>query len=265
MTLFERQEQLERELTPERIVAPATGSIVLHALLVAGIALYGVIGGFFHHNEWGSSTGGGGAMQVNLVTGVLPLPSDQPVNNNVLATETPSQAPAPPETKSKQAIDETAIPIAGKAAKIKNQTATVKTQQHQPQTTPQNVAQYGEQAGSSIPRAVQTQGGVLGAGVVGAGDFGSRFSWYVDGIIRKMSTSWYRAEVDPHTLKGARVYVNFSIGRGGNPFDVKIEKSSGSSTLDYSCQRAVQRVDTFGALPSAYNSSTLKVSYYCEY
>jgi protein TonB len=264
MTLFERQEQLEQELTPERIVAPATGSIVLHGLLVVGIALYGVVGGLFHHNEWGSS-GGGGAMQVNLVTGVLPLPSEQPVNKNVLATETPSQAPAPPETKSKQAVDETAIPIAGKTAKNKNQTPAVKTQQHQTQAVQQNLAQYGEQAGSSIPRAIQTQGGALGAATVGAGDFGSNFGWYVDQINRKMATTWYKPEVDPHTPKGARVYMVFTIGRSGNPFDAKIDRSSGVSSLDSSCLRAVQRVDTFGALPSAYNSSTLKVSYYCEY
>ena len=31
------------------------------------------------------------------------------------------------------------------------------------------------------------------------------------------------------------------------------------------CERGVQRVDTFGALPAAYSQSTLKVSYYCEY
>ena len=30
-------------------------------------------------------------------------------------------------------------------------------------------------------------------------------------------------------------------------------------------QRGVQRVDTFGTLPSAYNQNSLKVSYYCEY
>jgi len=27
----------------------------------------------------------------------------------------------------------------------------------------------------------------------------------------------------------------------------------------------VQRVETFGPLPGAYNQNTLKVSYYCEY
>jgi protein TonB len=71
--------------------------------------------------------------------------------------------------------------------------------------------------------------------------------------------------VDPHTPRGARVYLTFTISRAGNPSEVQIDRPSGSATLDRSCQRGVQRVDTFGALPSAYNSSTLKVSYYCEY
>jgi protein TonB len=100
---------------------------------------------------------------------------------------------------------------------------------------------------------------------VSNGDFGSRFGWYVDGINRKMATSWYKPEVDPRTPKGARVYLTFTISRGGNPSDVEIERSSGSTTLDRSCQRGVQRVDTFGSLPGQYTQSTLKVSYYCEY
>jgi periplasmic protein TonB len=29
--------------------------------------------------------------------------------------------------------------------------------------------------------------------------------------------------------------------------------------------RAVQRVDSYGPLPAAYNGSTLQVSYYCEF
>ena len=47
--------------------------------------------------------------------------------------------------------------------------------------------------------------------------------------------------------------------------NLQLDTSSGSPTLDRSCERAVQRVDTFGNLPPAYNQSTLKVSYYCEY
>ena len=259
--LLERGEQLERGLTPEPLTAPAVGSLVLHAALAGSLVLYGILNGFIHHNLWGSP-GSGGAIQVSLVSNALPLPSDRPPNENVLATETPSNAPAEPTPKAKQAIDETAIPILGKQKKPQPQTAP-KTPQHQP--IQDNRAQYGEQAGSSMARATQSQTGSVGPTSITEGDFGSRFGWYVDGINRKMATSWYKPEVDPHTPKGARVFLVFSINRAGNPSDVRIDRSSGSPTLDRSCQRGVQRVDSFGNLPPLYNQSTLKVSYYCEY
>jgi protein TonB len=263
-SLLEGDEELERELTPEPIFAPATGSIVLHSLLFGSLVLWGFLGGFFHHNDWGNP-GSGGAIQVSLVTGVLPLPSDQPPNQNVLATENPSQAPAPPEPKTKQAVDESALAIADKTAKSKkNEKTTPKTQQHQLPSKQNNLAQFGEQAGSSMQRATQadTSNGPV---TVSDGDFGSRFGWYVDGINRKMATSWYKPEVDPRTPKGARVYLIFTIHKDGSPAEVQVDRSSGSPTLDRSCQRGVQRVDSFGQLPPAYNASTLKVSYYCEY
>jgi protein TonB len=100
---------------------------------------------------------------------------------------------------------------------------------------------------------------------VSEGDFGSKFPWYVDGINRKMSQSWNKMEVDSRTPKGARVFLVFTLDRYGKPADVQLDRSSGSPTLDRSCIRGVQRVDTFGNLPGSYNSSTLKVSYYCEY
>jgi protein TonB len=263
MDLLNDGERLERELTPEPIAAPAMGSLLLHGVLAGGLFAYAIVGGLFHHSLWGAP-GAGGAIQVNLVSSALPLPSDHPPNENVLSTETPSEAPAEPSPKARQAVDETAIPIAGKQKKPQQQTAP-KTQQHQPQPKQANRAQYGEQAGSSMPRATQAQTGSIGPTSVNEGDFGSRFSYYVDGINRKMATSWYKPEVDPRTPKGARVYLTFTISRAGNPSNVQIDRSSGSTTLDRSCQRGVQRVDTFGSLPAAYNQSTLKVSYYCEY
>jgi protein TonB len=118
-TLLEGGEQLELELTPEPIALPALGSLLLHGALAGGLAGLRDSGGLFHHDLWGSP-GGGGAIQVTLTT-ALPLPSDQPPNQNVLATETPSQAPAEPAPKAKQAVDETAIPIAGKQKKPEQQ------------------------------------------------------------------------------------------------------------------------------------------------
>src|ERR1035441_1637205 len=111
--LLEGGEQLERELTPEPVAAPAVGSLALHAALAGSLVLYGIIGGFIHHNLWGSP-GSGGAIQVSLVSNALPLPSDQPPNQNVLATDTPSKAPVEPAPKAKQAVDRSAIPILGK-------------------------------------------------------------------------------------------------------------------------------------------------------
>jgi protein TonB len=257
------EEQLERELAGEPLARPATGSVALHAALTLAIVLYYVLGGFFHSNIWGGSAAGG-AIRVQI-TSALPLPSDQPINDNVLATEKPSPAPEIPQTKEQaKTIDMSAVPIPGKKEKVKPQPTPKVSPKKLPQVA-DNRARYGEQAGSSMPRTLNGQATQAGPVSINEGDFGSRFPWYVDQINRKMSQSWNKGEVDPRTPKGARVYLTYSIHRDGTPGDVQVDRSSGSATLDRSCVRGVQRVDTFGNLPAGYNSSTLKVSYYCEY
>lgn len=263
-SLLEGDQHLEQELTGEPVMAPATGSIVLHAALGVGIMLYYVLGGFFHHNLWGGSASGG-AIRVNLVSSALPLPSDQPINENVLATDKPSPAPEITQPKEQaKTIDMSAVPIPGKQPKAKPQPVP-KVTPKQPPPKQQNLVRYGEQAGSSLPRAVTGQTTSVGPTSVSEGDFGSRFGWYVDGINRKMAQTWNKGEVDPRTPKGSRVYLSYTIHRDGSPADVLVDRSSGSPTLDRSCVRGVQRVDTFGNLPGGYTLSTLKVSYYCEY
>lgn len=258
-SVLEVGEHLERELTPDPIAGPAVGSLGLHLLIAAFVVYYGWVMGLFHHNIWGS-VGAGGAMQVTLVSSALPLPADQ-INQNVLATETPSQAPAAPSPKEQKHIDETAIPILGKPLKPTAQNIP-KTQQHQPPPR-QNVAQYGEQAGSDMPHQMQI--GSTGPTTVGDNNFASLFPWYVDQINRLMSQNWDKRQVDPRTPKGARVYLIFTVYRDGSHSRPQLDTSSGSPTLDNSCMIGVQRVDSFGNLPPNYNQSTLKVSYYCEY
>ena len=262
-SILEVGEHLERELTPEPIAGPAAGSLVLHGALAAALVFYGVLGGLFHHNLWGSQ-GTGGAMQVSLVSNVLPLPDNQPLNQNVLTTETPSQAPAIPSPKEQHAIDQTAIPISGKQVKPQQKT-TPKTQQHQPLPKQDNLARYGEQTGTSIPRAMQPQSASIGPTAVGDNDFASMFGWYVKQINDKMASNWLKQVVNPLTPRGARVYLIFTIHRDGIISDLQVDRASGSPTLDRSCQQGVQRVDRFEALPPAYHQNTLKVSYYCEY
>lgn len=259
-SLIEGAEHLEQELTPEPVVGPATGSIVLHAGLLASVLLYGIIGGFFHHNLWGGSAAGG-AIQVNLVSSTLPLPSNQPVNQNVLATDKPSEAPAPPQPKAKQVEDQDAIPIEGKKVKPQKET-TPKTPPRKVEPVQDNRANYGEQTGTNMAR---TQNSTSGPAAVNDSSFGSLFGWYVQNISRKMDANGFRSMADPRTPKGARTYIEFTIYRDGSVANVKLDQSSNSPTWDSACMRAAQRADNFGSLPPQYRGNQLQVSYYCEY
>jgi periplasmic protein TonB len=252
--------ELARTFGREPVVGPAAGSIALHAALAGTIVFWAVFNGLFHHNTWGG-TPGGGAIEVNI-TSSIPLPAEK-VNDNVLTTETPSPAPAAPAPKVQEKVDTTAIPIKGKQAKPMAQNIP-KTQPHQPQPKEDNRAHYGEQSGSVMPRSM-AQSAANGPTAVSDSDFGSRFPWYVDGITRKVKLNLNRQEVDPSTPRGAQAYIIFTIHRDGSPAEIQMSQPSGSTTLDRSCVRAVQRVDTFGQLPAAYNQSTLKVTYDCEY
>jgi periplasmic protein TonB len=265
--LLEGADQLEREIGPssDPIAGPAAGSLLLHGVMFGGLIFYGILNGFFHHNPWGNP-GAGGAIQVTLVSNALPLPADQQ-NQNVLSTETPSQAPAEPTPKAKEAVDETAIPIEGKQAKPEKQAKNVpKTQPHQPPPKQDYRAQFGEQSGSAMARSTMAQTPTADAPVsIANGDFGTRFPWYVDGIKRKVKQNWDAAQVDPRTPKGAAVQIYFRVNRQGVPSSFRISTASGSPTLDHSCLLATERVDTFGDLPRESNDQYLDVTYDCTY
>jgi protein TonB len=258
--LLEGDEQLDRELAPERAFAPAMGSLLLHGGLLALMALYLFIAGLFHPTMWGSP-GQGGIMHANLVTSPLPLPTHEQPNNNVLATETPSNAPALPNQKTQQMQDLKAIPIQGKKVKPKKRTVP-KTPQRAPATERKNAVHYGEQSGSNMQRSIQQQG-FSGQTAIQNGNFGTQFPWYAAMVNNKVDQNWYRSEVNSATPKGSRVYIGFTIHADGSATNEQIAQSSGSSTLDYSCLHAVQRVQAFPPLPGGYRE--INVNFYCEY
>ncbi len=263
-------------LAPEPLGKPMLTAIAAHLLLAGGIVAWALIHGWWSHNNWGSNEGG--AVAVQLVSNALPLPADQKPNDNVLATETPSQAPAPPAAHVKATQDQDAIPIATQVAPPKKQ---AKQQQHETQRlplplplpqqrsnpyskpVPQNRAAYGEQASSQMQRSVTaTSDGPVS---VTSGTRGFNYPFYVENIKRRMLQSLYRGEIDPRTAKGAQAYILFTIQRNGAPTEIRMDRSSGSPTLDQACLRAAQRVDSFGPLPSPVTDGPLHVSYYCEY
>ncbi|MGA2216992.1 MAG: energy transducer TonB, partial [Terracidiphilus sp.] len=96
------------------------------------------------------------------------------------------------------------------------------------------------------------------------GNFGSRFKYNSEHINSKLDANWNRYEVDTLTPKGASASIRFTVRQDGSLTDIRIDHPSGSPTLDQSCLRAAQRVDTFGPLPQEWEKSTLLVSYDCK-
>ena len=255
--------QLERE----SFGTPMAGSVLLHVFVIAAVTLGAYLAGRLHGTTWGNDQAPG-AIQATLVSSAptIPLPQEAPPTPNVLATEQPSPAPAPPQPKAVPVPPPDAIPIPAKLPEKKapeRKQAQPSPKHAQPQPL-QHRAQFGEAPATQIPHSLADNQGPSSPVNVSGGDFGSRFPWYVDVIRRKTAQNWLQREVAPGTPRGARVYLSFVISRDGSPSQIRIAQSSGSPTLDTSCLRAVQRVDTYGPLPPGYNGSTLSVSYYCE-
>jgi protein TonB len=279
--MLHASEQFER-VSQEPIARPMLAALLFHALLIGAGLAFALLAGLFPHNNWGGHNDGG-AISVQIQSNALPLPADRPPNQNVLSTETPSEAPAPPAPKAKATVDETAIPIPSKIQPPKKQADKRQEASKQPkpvipppitkpsphaQPTPKmdNRAQYGEQSSSSmarttLPTATSTNGQVA----VTAGARGFNYPYYVETIQRKVFENTRMGEVDPRTPKGTRTYIQFTVRRDGTLANAQLDKPSGSPTLDQACLRAARRVDTFGPLPSPPSDGNLSVSYYCDY
>ena len=253
----------------ERLGAPFLASVALHGVLLASAVFLPAILNLGPHESWGGSTSGDGdAINATLVRSI-PLPAN-PEATNVLATESKGLSHSEPKPVVKEPD---AIKLPGKDAKVKPPKKQFAPTPVKPQPQPREVAQvdnqipFGEGGPVSGPYGAFTAGATKGGfGFTGgAGDFGSKYAYYVDQVRRKVSENWLRYEVDPNISSARRVYVYFEITRDGSIANVKIEQSSGIPSLDQSAVRALQRIDTFGRLPDSYNGSRVSVEFWFDY
>ena len=241
---------------------PLAWSAGLHVGFTAFLILWATYITGIRGQGWGSG-GGGDAMGATLVNSV-PLPASSVQTNNVLATESKGLSQSQPKAEEKEPD---AIPIADKNSKKKPKPVT-STTAHKAQPEPEsNEVPYGEGGPVSGPYAMFSAGGAKGGfGFTGGGgDFGSRFSWYVQAVQRKVSENWMKYEIDPTIHEANRVYLTFDITRDGHPGNVQIEQSSGVPSLDRSAVYAIQRIDTFGPLPPEYSGSRVSVEFWFDY
>jgi periplasmic protein TonB len=236
----------------------------LHVAVAGCIILYAVVWHGGSGSTWGAG-GGGDAMGVTLVSSV-PLPASSVPTQNVLANESKGLTQSLPKTEQKEPE---AIPIPDKNTKTKAKPRVSESQQKAKPEPDEvsNVVPFGEGGPVSGPYGSFNAGGAKGGfGFTGGGgDFGSRYAWYVRGVQQKVTENWLRYEVDPRVTEAPRVYVTFDIKRAAHPANVQIEQSSGVPALDQSAVRALQRIDTFGPLPSDYSGSKVSVEFWFDF
>jgi protein TonB len=258
MSVLEHSEKLEKELAPEPVMIPATGAIVLHSALFGAVLLYALLAGLLHHNSWGD-VDPGSAMNAEMVSSALPLPNDQPVNENVLPTDNPSTAPATPAKKEETVEDKSATPISDK---VKPPDKTPQQKAVQPPPKDDTKAQFGQQTGSTIARSTEVARGPV---KTTNADFANKFGWYIDALGRKMTMNTFRNEIDVNTPPGTTSEIHFRVNKEGVPSNFKMIAPSASQSLNTACMRAAQRVDTFGRLPPEANDQYIDVTYDCKY
>jgi len=251
--------------TEGNVRVPLIGSVALHSVLFA-LALFGNLIPSGRGENWGSTSGSGGAISATLVSSI-PLPTPPTETQNVLANESKGLAQSPPKEVPKE--EPKAIPIPEREAKRKGprESTQKKPPPKEVAKVEENQIPFGQGGPVSGPygsfSVAGTKGGLSFTG--GGGDFGSRFGWYVDGVRRKVSENWMKYEIDPRIDAARRVYIYFEVTRSGQPVNIRVEQSSGIPSLDQSALRALQRIDTFGPLPPEYAGNYVAVEFWFDY
>jgi protein TonB len=105
----------------------------------------------------------------------------------------------------------------------------------------------------------------LGFTGTAGGDFGSRFSWYVEAVQRRISGNWLQSSVDPSVGTAPRVVVTFTIMRDGTVTNAQITHSSNNYSVDNSALRAVRDSSPLDRLPGGYTGPSVNVEFWFDF
>ncbi|MDX1983966.1 MAG: energy transducer TonB [Bryobacteraceae bacterium] len=97
-------------------------------------------------------------------------------------------------------------------------------------------------------------------GLVGTGNpFGTRFGWYAQLVIQRISQKWRTEDVDARLQTANICSVSFDIQQDGSVRNVRIDQSSGNYAVDRSTERAVLESSPFPALPDGFERKSARV------
>src|SRR3984957_18342731 len=234
--------------------APLGFSLVFHCVLGALL----VVSAMYSHTgeNWG---GPGGSVTVGLVGHVpaIPLPTPDVESPNRVVDNSKGLFKAEPKPAPKPPPDAVPIPKFDRDKPPKYITKPSKVLEN-PTHPPPNAVPYGGGGAPTVPTtsfalgAGTTQGGLSFSGTAG-GDFGARFSWYVEAVQRRISGNWLQSTVDPSVSAAPRVVVTFTILRDGTVTNIQAGGWGNVYFVDSSALRAVQAYSPVSALPSEYS------------
>jgi protein TonB len=254
---------------PETLKGPLTFSLAFHgvlALLFVGSAIFSHSG-----NDWG---GPGGAVTVGVVGSLpaVPLPTPEVSTPSRVVDESKGLYKAePPAMPTPPPPDAVPIPKFDKLKPPPKYVTRPSKVLENPKPPPPNAVPYG---GGGTP-TVPTTSFAMGPGTAaqagmgfegpGAGNFGARFSWYVEAVQRKISASWLQSTVDPRVQFAPRMVATFDISRDGSVSNIQITKSSGDPSVDTSAVRAIRDASPLDRLPPEYQGSRVSVEFWFDF
>ena len=248
----------------------------LQRFLLVSVALHCVLGGVAVVSAWlgqrGASWGGpGGSITVGIVGNLpaIPLPRPEVESPSRVVDESKGLYKSEPQPKPKPEPDATPIPKFERNKPPKYVSRPSKVLEN-PVTPPANAIPYGGGGAPTVPTtsfamgAGTTQAG-LGFNGAGAGDFGARFSWYVEAVQRRISGNWLQSGVDSSVSWAPRVVVTFTILRNGTVTNLQVTRSSNNSSVDNSAIRAVRDSSPLNPLPGEYGGSEVHVEFWFDF
>jgi protein TonB len=251
---------------PETLKGPLSFSLILHGVLAA--LLIGSVVMDHRGDSWG---GPGGAITVGVVGSVpaIPMPRPEVETENRVVDESKGLYKAEPTTPPPPPVDATPIPKFEKNKPPKYVTRPSKVLENTAKP-PQNAVPYGGGGTPAVPYSSFSMGaGTTQAGMsfdgAGGGNFGDRFSWYVEAVQRKVSSNWLQSTVDPGISFAPRLVATFDINRDGSVANIQITKSSGNASVDQSAVRAIRDSSPMDRLPPAYSGSRVSVEFWFDF
>lgn len=261
--------QAARQFADPSLKGKLVWSATLHAALGATILVSALING--RGERWAGSSGD--SISVGMVGSIpaIPLPKPVAVTPSRVVDETKGLYKDEPVPKVVPPVNAQPIPV----FKDKKPPKIVPTHPSKiledTAPPPTNAVPYGGGGAPTLPYSApgktivgSTQGDMSFPGS-GGGEFGSKYSWYVDAVRNRIGSNWLQSMVDPSVRFAPRAVITFQILRDGTIANIQILQSSGNRSVDDSARRAIMSSSPVSKLPGDYSAPLVNVQFWFDF